>query len=65
MQSQVRFFVSALLLGAIAFYFVFLRGGPDDRPGEAGRGPGFHPRFCPVARSLDGGIDVQTQLKFV
>jgi hypothetical protein len=24
---------------------------------------GFHARSCPVARSLEGGIDVQTQLE--
>ena len=42
-----------------------LRGVPDDRREEVERVHGFHPRFCPVARSLDGGIDVQTQLQFV
>ena len=40
-----------------------LRGVPDDRREEVERVHGFHPRFCPVARSLDGGIDVQTQLE--
>jgi hypothetical protein len=31
MQGHTRFFVSTLLLGTIAFYFLFLRGGPHDR----------------------------------
>jgi uncharacterized OsmC-like protein len=26
---------------------------------------GFHARFCPVARSLEGGIDIQTELELV
>jgi uncharacterized OsmC-like protein len=42
-----------------------LRGVPDDRREEVERVHDFHPRFCPVARSLDGGIDVRTQLEFV
>ena len=42
-----------------------LRGVPEDRREEVERVHGFHPRFCPVARSLDGGIDVRTQLEFV
>jgi uncharacterized OsmC-like protein len=42
-----------------------LRGVPDDRREEVERVHGFHPRFCPVARSIDGGIDVRTQLEFV
>jgi uncharacterized OsmC-like protein len=41
-----------------------LRGVPDDRREEVERVEGFHRRFCPVARSLDGGIDVRTQLEF-
>jgi uncharacterized OsmC-like protein len=42
-----------------------LRGVPDDRQEEVDRVHGFHARFCPVARSLEGGIDVRTQLEFV
>jgi organic hydroperoxide reductase OsmC/OhrA len=36
---------------------------PADRREEVERVHGFHARFCPVARSLDGGIDVQTTLE--
>ena len=42
-----------------------LRGVPDDRREEVERVHGSHARFCPVARSIDGGIDVRTQLEFV
>jgi uncharacterized OsmC-like protein len=42
-----------------------LRGVPDDRREEVERVHGFHARSCPVARSLEGGIDVRTQLEFV
>jgi uncharacterized OsmC-like protein len=42
-----------------------LRGVPDDRREEVERVHEFHPRFCPVARSLHGGIDVRTQLELV
>lgn len=38
---------------------------PDDRRQEAERVHGFHARFCPVARSLEGGIDVRTELELV
>ena len=41
-----------------------LRGVPEDRREEVERVHGFHARSCPVARSLDGGIDVQTRLEF-
>ena len=37
---------------------------PEDRREEAERVHGFHARFCPVARSLEGGIDVRTELRF-
>lgn len=30
---------------------------------EVERVHGFHARFCPVARSLEGGIDVRTVLE--
>lgn len=38
---------------------------PDDRREEAERVHGFHARFCPVARSLEGAIDVRTELELV
>ncbi len=36
---------------------------PEEQREEAERVHGFHARFCPVARSLDGGIDVRTTLE--
>jgi uncharacterized OsmC-like protein len=41
-----------------------LGGVPDDSRDEVERVHGFHRRFCPVARSLEGGIDVRTELEF-
>jgi organic hydroperoxide reductase OsmC/OhrA len=38
---------------------------PDDRRDEAERVHGFHARFCPVARSIQGAIDVRTELELV
>ena len=38
---------------------------PEDRRGDAERVHGFHARFCPVARSLEGGIEVRTELELV
>lgn len=38
---------------------------PDDQREEAERVHGFHARFCPVARSLAGAIEVQTELELV
>jgi uncharacterized OsmC-like protein len=38
---------------------------PDDRREVAERVHGFHARACPVARSLEGGIEVSTELEFV
>ncbi len=38
---------------------------PADRREEAQRVHGFHARFCPVARSLDGAIKIRTQLKLL
>ena len=38
---------------------------PQDRREEVERVHGFHARFCPVARSLEGGVDVQTVLELV
>jgi organic hydroperoxide reductase OsmC/OhrA len=36
---------------------------PEDRRAEVERVHDFHARFCPVARSLEGGIDVRTTLE--
>jgi organic hydroperoxide reductase OsmC/OhrA len=38
---------------------------PEDRREDAERVHGFHARFCPVARSLEGGIEVRTELDLV
>jgi organic hydroperoxide reductase OsmC/OhrA len=38
---------------------------PEDRRDDAERVHGIHARACPVARSLEGGIDVQTELELV
>jgi organic hydroperoxide reductase OsmC/OhrA len=38
---------------------------PEDRREEAERVHGFHARFCPVARSLEGGIEIRTELELV
>jgi organic hydroperoxide reductase OsmC/OhrA len=38
---------------------------PEDRHAEAERVHGFHARFCPVARSIEGAIDVRTELELV
>jgi organic hydroperoxide reductase OsmC/OhrA len=37
---------------------------PEDRREEAERVHGVHARACPVARSLEGGIEVLTELEF-
>ena len=37
----------------------------EDQRQEAERVHGFHARFCPVARSLEGGIEVRTELELV
>ena len=36
-----------------------------DRHEEVKRVHGFHARFCPVARSIEGAIDVQTELELI
>jgi len=36
---------------------------PEDKRAEAERVHGVHARACPVARSLEGGIDVRTELE--
>jgi organic hydroperoxide reductase OsmC/OhrA len=36
---------------------------PEDRRADAERVHGFHARACPVARSLEGGIEVRTELE--
>jgi organic hydroperoxide reductase OsmC/OhrA len=38
---------------------------PADRRAEVERVHGFHARYCPVARSLEGAIDVRTDLELV
>ena len=38
---------------------------PDEHREAAERVHGFHARFCPVARSIEGGIDVHTELELV
>ena len=38
---------------------------PQDRREDAERVHGFHARFCPVARSIEGAIDVRTELELV
>ncbi len=38
---------------------------PQDRREEVERVHGFHARFCPVARSLEGGIEIRTELEFL
>ena len=38
---------------------------PADRHADAERVHGFHARFCPVARSLEGSIEVSTHLELV
>jgi organic hydroperoxide reductase OsmC/OhrA len=38
---------------------------PEERREEVERVHGFHARGCPVARSLEGGIDVRTELELV
>lgn len=38
---------------------------PADRRDDAARVHGFHARFCPVARSLEGGIEMRTELELV
>lgn len=37
----------------------------EDQREEAKRVHGFHARFCPVARSIDGAIDVRTELELI
>lgn len=42
-----------------------LSGVPPERRDEAERVHAFHARFCPVARSLEGGIEIETRLELV
>ena len=37
---------------------------PEERREEAERVHSFHARFRPVARSLEGSIDIRTELEF-
>ncbi len=41
-----------------------LKVAPDQRE-TAERVHGFHAQFCPVARSLEGSIDISTELRMV
>jgi len=36
---------------------------PEEHHDTARRVLGFHARACPVARSLEGGIDIETKLE--
>ena len=38
---------------------------PEDKREDVERVHGIHARFCPVARSLEGGIEVRTELELV
>ena len=38
---------------------------PKEKREEAERAHRLHARACPVARSLEGGIEVRTELEFV
>jgi len=38
---------------------------PAEKREEAERVHGFHARACPVARSLEGGIEVRTELQLL
>ena len=37
----------------------------EDRRAEVERVHGFHARACPVARSLEGGIEIRTELEML
>ena len=37
---------------------------PEDQRATAERVHGVHARGCPVARSLEGGIEIETRLEF-
>jgi organic hydroperoxide reductase OsmC/OhrA len=37
---------------------------PEDQRATAERVHGVHARGCPVARSLEGGIEIETHLEF-
>ena len=38
---------------------------PEDRRDDAERVHAMHARACPVARSLEGGIEIRTELELV
>ena len=38
---------------------------PEEHREEVERVHSFHARYCPVARSLEGGIEVSTELELV
>jgi organic hydroperoxide reductase OsmC/OhrA len=37
---------------------------PDDKRADAERAHAVHTRACPVARSIGGSVDIQTELEF-
>ena len=39
-------------------------GVPEARRAEVERVNGFHAKFCPVARSIMGSIDIDTKVEF-
>jgi uncharacterized OsmC-like protein len=38
---------------------------PDDKRADAERAHAVHTRACPVARSIGGSVDIQTELELV
>ena len=42
-----------------------LGGIPEERRADVERVHGFHARACPVHRSLEGGIEMRTELELV
>jgi uncharacterized OsmC-like protein len=38
---------------------------PEDKREEAERAHDFHPRACPVARSIGGSVEIETRLELV
>ncbi len=36
----------------------------EDKRSEAERVHGFHAKFCPVARSISGAIEIDTKVEF-
>ena len=42
-----------------------LSGVEEDQKQSAERSHEFHARYCPVARSIEGSIDITTELEYV